>query len=251
MGDTTLVLGFHAIRVRLRHDPASVRKIYVRDGRRDARMRSLVEQARGHGIAVHAVDAGRLDALAGSAKHQGVVAVAEPAEGSGDLGSILRALSEAPLILVLDGVQDPHNLGACLRSADAFGAHAVVAPRDRAAGLSPAASKAASGAAATVPYLPVVNLARTLENLKAEGIWLVGTAADAETELSEAPLAGPLALVLGGEGAGLRALTRKLCDVLVRIPMRGTVESLNVSATAAICLYETRRQRDEQADRRG
>jgi 23S rRNA (guanosine2251-2'-O)-methyltransferase len=172
-----------------------------------------------------------------------VAALAEPVKLAHDLDELLDDLSEPALLLILDGVTDPHNLGACLRSADAFGAHAVLAPKDRAAPLNATAIKAASGAADHVPFIPVTNLARTLRELKDKGVFIVGADQDGVQNVTDADLTGPVALVLGAEGTGLRRLTREHCDVLVRIPMYGQVESLNVSVSAGVCLFEARRQR--------
>lgn len=234
--------GFHAVTARLRASPASVRAIYLSATRQDRRARELVERARSVGVTVHPVDEARLVALAGNAKHQGVVAVVDTAVEQRTLAEILDGLAEPALLLTLDGVTDPHNLGACLRSADAFGAQAVIVPKDRAAGLTAAAAKAASGAADSVPLVSVTNLARTLDELKARGVWVLGADCDGES-LFEADLSGPVAWVLGAEGSGLRRLTRESCDRIVTIPMLGAVESLNVSVAAGVCLAETRRQR--------
>jgi 23S rRNA (guanosine2251-2'-O)-methyltransferase len=165
------------------------------------------------------------------------------ARSESDLEALIAGIDGAPFLLILDGVTDPHNLGACLRSADAAGAHAVIAPKDNAVGLTPVAVKVASGAAESVPFVQVTNLARTLDRIKERGIWLIGTADDADATLYETDLQGPLALVLGSEGKGMRRLTRERCDLLLRLPMLGRVESLNVSVTAGICLYEALRQR--------
>lgn len=230
---------------RLRAQPQSVRTIYVSASRRDRRARDLVERAAAAGVAVHAADDRRLAALAGNDKHQGVVAVVDAAPALRTLDEILDASTEPALVLVLDGVTDPHNLGACLRSADAFGAQAVVVPKDRAVGLNATVAKAASGAADTVPLVSVINLVRSLGELKERGVWVVG--ADVEGEnLFEADLSGPIAWVLGAEGSGLRRLTREACDRLVTIPMQGAVESLNVSVAAGVCLFSTRRQRAQR-----
>ena len=220
MSDTRYLTGFHAVTARLRQHPDSVRAIYVVAARHDRRARELIERAEGAGVAVHPVDDKRLDAIAGSDRHQGVVAEVDAALPHRTLDEVLDGLDEPPLLLVLDGVTDPHNLGACLRSADAFGAHAVIVPKDRAVGLNATVAKAASGAADTVPVISVTNLARSLRDLKQRGVW-----------------------VLGAEGTGLRRLTRELCDRIVSIPMLGAVESLNVSVAAGVCLFATRRQR--------
>lgn len=235
--------GFHAVTARLRAHPESVRTIYVAGSRRDRRARELVERAKAAGVTVHAVDEERLAALAGNGKHQGVVALVAAAMPQRTLEEILDDLAEPALLLVLDGVTDPHNLGACLRSADAFGAHAVVVPKDRAVGITATVAKAASGAADTVPVITVTNLARSLRQIKDRGVWLLGADAAGEESLFDADLSGPLAWVLGAEGAGLRRLTREQCDRIVSIPLSGTVESLNVSVAAGVCLFATRRQR--------
>ena len=240
---TKVLFGFHAVTVRLKTAPESITEIHVDATRRDARMRQFVERAQAAGAKLVDSDDQRLIRLAGSPRHQGVVARVTPLTQSHSLDDVLDAVSGAPLVLVLDGVTDPHNLGACLRVADGAGAHAVVAPKDHAVGLNATVAKVASGAAETVPYLMVTNLARTLNELKERDILVVGTSDDAPITLYEADLKGPLALVLGAEGKGLRQLTRKTCDVLVRIPMLGAVESLNVSVASGVCLYEARRQR--------
>jgi 23S rRNA (guanosine2251-2'-O)-methyltransferase len=235
--------GFHAVKGRLKQKADSVREIYVDAQRSDARMRELKAIAEKLGVRLITVDAKRLDGLAGGARHQGVVAMADEMRMPQFIEDVLEALDEPPLLLLLDGVQDPHNLGACLRVADGAGAHAVIAPKDRACGLTASAAKVASGAAETVPYIVVTNLARTMKDLKARGIWLIGTADDAPQSLWQAKLEGALGLVLGAEGEGLRRLTRDTCDHLVSIPMMGSVESLNVSVASGICLYEARRRR--------
>jgi 23S rRNA (guanosine2251-2'-O)-methyltransferase len=234
--------GFHAVTARLRAQPESVRTIYVSASRRDRRARELIERAAAAGVAVHAADEQRLAALAGNDRHQGVVAVVDSVPASRTLDEVLDALNEPALLLVLDGVTDPHNLGACLRSADGFGAHAVVVPKDRAVGMNATVAKAASGAAETVPFLTVTNLARTLAELKERGIWVLGADVGGET-LFDADLSGPIAWVLGAEGSGLRRLTRDSCDRIVTIPMLGAIESVNVSVAAGVCLFATRQQR--------
>ena len=245
MSDVRHLFGFHAVTARLRASPGSVRSIYVAEGRNDRRARELAERAEAAGVSVHAVDDTRLDALAGHGRHQGVVALVSGEVVARTLDEVLDGLSELALLLVLDGVTDPHNLGACLRSADVFGAQAVIVPKDRAAGVSATVAKVASGAMDTVPVLSVTNLARTLRELKDRGVWIIGADASGDESLFDAELAGPLAWVLGAEGAGLRRLTRELCDRLVRIPVQGTVASLNVSVAAGVCLFAARRQRPE------
>jgi 23S rRNA (guanosine2251-2'-O)-methyltransferase len=238
-----LLFGFHAVGVRLKTAAASVNEVHVDVTRRDQRMRQLVERAMAAHVRVVDSDDARLTQLAGTPRHQGVVARVTPLPQTHSLDDLLDTVEGPPLLLVLDGVTDPHNLGACLRVADGAGAHAVVAPKDHAVGLNATVAKVASGAAETVPYLMVTNLARTLNELKERDILVVGTSDDAPITLYEADLKGAVALVLGAEGKGLRQLTRKTCDVLVRIPMHGAVESLNVSVASGVCLYEARRQR--------
>jgi len=240
---TKVLFGFHAVTVRLKTAPASITEIHVDATRRDARMRQFVERARAAGARLVDSDDARLAQLAGTTRHQGVVARVSALKLQHSLDEVLDGVDGAPLVLVLDGVTDPHNLGACLRVADGAGAHAVVAPKDHAVGLNATVAKVASGAAETVPYLMVTNLARTLGELKERDLRVVGTSDDAATTIYDVDLRGPVALVLGAEGAGLRQLTRRSCDELVRIPMAGAVESLNVSVAAGVCLYEALRQR--------
>ena len=241
-----VIFGFHAVGVRLKVAPASIIEVYADPTRRDARMRQFLQRAAEAGVRVIEADAQRLARLAGSAGHQGLAARVHPVELARSLDDLLdgvEAAGTAPLLLVLDGVTDPHNLGACLRVADGAGAHAVIAPKDHAVGISATVAKVASGAAETVPYFMVTNLARTLGELKERSIWIVGTAGEAEQTVYDMDLKVPTALVLGAEGDGMRQLTRKTCDVLARIPMRGAVESLNVSVASGVCLYEALRQR--------
>jgi len=242
MSQRTFIHGFHAVISRLRHHPESIHVIYLDAGRHDQRAREVQRLAELQGVRVIPTEAARIDDMA-HGRSQGVAALAEPVKLAHDLDELLDDLSEPALLLILDGVTDPHNLGACLRSADAFGAHAVLAPKDRAAPLNATAIKAASGAADHVPFIPVTNLARTLRELKDKGVFIVGADQDGVQNVTDADLTGPVALVLGAEGTGLRRLTREHCDVLVRIPMYGQVESLNVSVSAGVCLYEARRQR--------
>lgn len=241
----SLVYGLHAVRAVLARRPGDVLRLQVAAARDDARVRELRELAAARGVKVQRADAASLDAATGGAVHQGVVAEVRPSAplNENSLLDLLTGAGERPLVLVLDGVSDPHNLGACLRTADAAGATAVVAPRDRAAGLSPVVRKVAAGAAETVPFAQVTNLARTLRDLKEAGLWIAGLAGDGEKDLYAADLRGPLALVLGSEGRGLRRLTREACDFSLSLPMQGTVASLNVSVAAGIALYEARRQR--------
>ncbi len=243
MSELQLIHGFHAVTSRLRQREGLVREIYIDAARRDQRARDLLALAESRGVRVIPVDAKRLDGMAGQARHQGVVAKVEPVRMPTHIEDVLEELTEPPLLLLLDGVTDPHNLGACLRVADAMGVHAVIAPKDHAVGLNATVAKVASGAADSVPYLMVTNLARTMRELKDRGIWLVGADEHAENDLYQIKLDGPLGWVLGAEGGGLRRLTRETCDELARIPMLGSVESLNVSVSAGICLSEARRQR--------
>ncbi len=243
------LFGFHAITVRLKTAPQTLIELHIDAARRDPRMRQFIERARQVGVMPIESDDQRLGKLAGTQRHQGVVAKVEAVSFSHSLDDTLDAVVGDPLLLVLDGVTDPHNLGACLRVADGAGANAVIAPKDHAVGVNATVAKVASGAADTVPYFMVTNLARTLNELKERDIRIIGTAADAEQSLYELDLSGPLALVLGAEGSGMRQLTARTCDARVRLPMRGAVESLNVSVASAICLYEALRQRQQRAPR--
>jgi 23S rRNA (guanosine2251-2'-O)-methyltransferase len=243
MSSAKVLFGFHAVGVRLRTAPKSIVELYVEGSRRDARMRQFLQKAQEAGLRPIEADALRLARLAGSAGHQGVVARVEPLPVTSSLDDLLDAVQGPPLLLVLDGVTDPHNLGACLRVADGAGAHAVIAPKDHAVGINATVAKVASGAAETVPYFMVTNLARTLGELKERSIWCLGLSDEATQTLYQSDLKTATALVLGAEGTGLRQLTRKTCDALVSIPMLGAVESLNVSVASGICLYEAVRQR--------
>ncbi len=241
------LFGFHAVGVRIKTAPKSVFEVFYDVQRRDARMRQFTDRARDSGIKLVESDGLRLAKMCGSHGHQGVVARVDALAQVTSLDELLENLESSgvknPLLLVLDGVTDPHNLGACLRVADGAGAHAVIAPKDHAAGISAIVSKVASGAAETMPYFMVTNLARTLGELKERNIWCIGTSDDAEKTIYDVDLTGPIALVLGAEGEGMRQLTRKTCDQLVSIPMHGAVESLNVSVASGVCLYEALRQR--------
>ncbi|HUQ26896.1 MAG TPA: 23S rRNA (guanosine(2251)-2'-O)-methyltransferase RlmB [Burkholderiales bacterium] len=237
-----VVFGFHAVLARLRSEPASVIEIFLDEGRNDGRGKDLSAIAERSGVRLMRVPTKRLDGIAGGGRHQGVVARVEVKSLSHSVDEIVENV-EKPLLLVLDGVTDPHNLGACLRVANAAGANAVIAPKDRAAGISPAVSKVASGAAEATPYVMVTNLARTLAELKERNIWIVGADERAEKTLYQADLPDSIAWVLGAEGEGMRRLTRESCDLLVRIPMQGEVESLNVSVSAGVCLFESVRRR--------
>lgn len=240
---TRLIYGFHAVTAKLRHDPESVREIVIDASRQDARARDLLKHAELQGVRVIAADGKRLDGMAPGARHQGVIARLEGGRKVLHLDDVLDTLEEPAFLLVLDGVTDPRNLGACLRVADAAGVHAVIAPRDRSAGLTDVAVKTACGAAESVPYITVTNLARTLRELQEREIWVVGTAGEAEHDLYAADWPQATAWVMGAEGEGMRRLTRETCDQLVSIPMHGSVESLNVSVAAGVCLFEARRRR--------
>jgi len=243
MSAPKVLFGFHAVGVRLKTAPQSILEIYVDVSRKDARMRQFLEKTNEAGVRLVEADGMRLAKLAGSHGHQGVAARVEALAQVHSLDDLLDQVSGPPLLLVLDGVTDPHNLGACLRVADGAGAHAVIAPKDHAAGINATVAKVASGAAETMPYFMVTNLARTLGELKERSIWCIGTSDDAPKTIYQVDLKGPTALVLGAEGQGMRQLTRKTCDELVGIPMRGAVESLNVSVASGVCLYEAVRQR--------
>jgi 23S rRNA (guanosine2251-2'-O)-methyltransferase len=241
-----VVFGFHAVLARLRADPSSVVEIFLDETRNDARGKDLAAAAERAGVRLMRVPTKRLDGFYGGGRHQGVVARVAVKSLGETLDDVLQGI-EKPLLLVLDGVTDPHNLGACLRVANAAGAHAVIAPKDRAAGITPAVSKVASGAAEATPYLMVTNLARTLGELKEREVWIVGADERATQTLYEADLPPAIAWVLGAEGEGMRRLTRENCDLLVRIPTAGDVESLNVSVSAGICLFESVRRRSPRA----
>jgi 23S rRNA (guanosine2251-2'-O)-methyltransferase len=240
-----ILAGFHAVSARLRHAPETIEALYVDARRRDGRMAQLQQRAAELKVKIVAADADRLRGLAGEAPHQGVVAVATHLDESLSLDDVVNDVGPGTLLLLLDGVTDPRNLGACLRVADAAGVQAVIVPRDRSAGMTPAALKAAAGAAEAVPLIAVTNLARAMDDLRDAGVRLVGAAGEAGQSLFDLDLTGPLAWVLGAEGTGLRRLTRERCAALARIPIRGQVESLNVSAATGICLYEAVRQRRE------
>jgi len=245
MNEEAIVFGLHAVRTLLQQRPERASVLIVQKGREDARVSEVTKLAQAAGIKIEWRDARELDRLATGDRHQGVCIRMKSSDvlGEGALDELLDRASSPPLLLVLDGVQDPHNLGACLRTADAAGVTAVIVPRDRAAGLSPTVRKVASGAAETVPLIQVVNLARTLRWLKERDVWIVGTDDQAPKSLFQTSLTGPLAVVLGAEGPGLRRLTKEHCDALISIPMRGVVESLNVSVATGVVLYEALRQR--------
>ena len=244
MSQSSFIHGFHAIIAKLRHQPEAILEIFIDAERNDARARDLLRHAELQGVRVMPVDGKRLAGMSGgNMRHQGVVARVSGEMRHVSLDDVLDTLEEPAFLLVLDGIQDPHNLGACLRVSDAVGAHAVIAPKDRAVGLTQTAIKVASGAAESVPYITVTNLARTLRELKERDIWVVGTDAEGKDDLYSAQWPAATAWVLGAEGDGLRRLTRVTCDQLVTIPMLGSVQSLNVSVATGVCLYEARRRR--------
>ncbi len=242
MSGTRVAAGFHAVLSSLRADPAAVTEIYLDSDRDDARARDVIVAADKAGVRLLRVPAQRLDGLHGG-RHQGVIAHVRLGTRFNSLDDLLDGIADPPLLLVLDGITDPHNLGACLRVADAAGVHAVIAPKDRAAGIGATVSKVASGAAEVVPYFMVTNLARTLAELKERDIWIIGTDERAEQGLYDADWPAATAWVFGAEGEGMRRLTRERCDLLVHIPMGGSVASLNVSVASGVCLFEARRRR--------
>jgi len=246
MAKAKQLFGFHAVQSRMRQNSISIQELYIDQDRIDPRMKDLLAMAKDHGIRVRQVERDRLDGMTGNARHQGVVAqINDDPMPYKDIDDILDAdLDEPPFLLILDGVSDPHNLGACLRVADAMGVHAVIAPKDRAVGINATVRKVASGAAETVPFLAVTNLARTIKKIKDYGVFVIGTTMDAKGTLHNTKLDGPIAMVLGAEGSGIRRLTAEHCDDLITIPMFGTVESMNVSVATGMCLYEVRRQRE-------
>lgn len=240
-----LIFGFHSVEAILAKEPERFLEIYALKGREDKRLNPVIDQARKFGISVQFMQRKALDNKANGEQHQGIIANVKAARmyNEKDLDEII-AREETPFLLVLDGITDPHNLGACLRSADAAGVHAIIVPKDKSAKLNGTARKVACGAAETVPLVQVTNLARTLREIKDAGVWVVGTAGETDTELFDANLTGPMAIVMGAEGDGMRRLTREHCDLLVKIPMAGTVSSLNVSVATGICLFEVLRQRN-------
>lgn len=246
MSKQETVYGLHAVQAVLTSTPERVLSLMVLQGREDKRLKTILQIAKTHGISVQSTARKKLDALVGDENnHQGVVALCRPGEIHDEvfLFELLESLTEPAFLLILDGVTDPHNLGACMRSAEAAGVHAVIAPKDNASGLNPTARKVACGAAEILPFIPVTNLARTMTQLKDKGIWLHGAAGEATISLYNADLKGSVGLVMGAEGEGLRRLTREKCDHLLSIPMSGTVSSLNVSVATGICLFEAVRQR--------
>ncbi|HLR82457.1 MAG TPA: 23S rRNA (guanosine(2251)-2'-O)-methyltransferase RlmB [Paenalcaligenes sp.] len=245
---TQNLLGFHAVRARMQQAPDTIVQVFYDAKRRDRRKQQLIDLLQQANVEITPTNKAELDSLAQGGRHQGIVAIAQQLTLATDVFTLLDELADQevlPFLLILDGVTDPHNLGACLRTADAAGVHAVIAPKDRAVGLTPVVRRVACGAAETVPYIQVTNLARTMRALKERDIWLYGTDDQAEQHLHEVDLKGQaMAWVMGAEGEGLRRLTKETCDALVQIPMRGQVESLNVSVATALCLYERVRQQE-------
>ncbi|MES2218124.1 MAG: 23S rRNA (guanosine(2251)-2'-O)-methyltransferase RlmB [Pseudomonadota bacterium] len=240
----TYVFGHHAVAALLEKQPERVVHLYVQKERHDQKIQQLLELANRAELITEEVSRQELDKLTGNAVHQGIAALCHKPKtySEADLAILLEQHAK-PFLLVLDGVQDPHNLGACLRSADAAGVHAVIVPKDKSASLTPTVSKVACGAAETIPFIQVTNLARTMRYLKEQGVWLYGAAGEAKQSVFQTDLSGPLAMVLGAEGEGLRRLTREHCDILLNIPMQGSVSSLNVSVATGIFLFEALRQR--------
>ena len=248
MSQLEKIYGVHAVEALLRHHPKRVKQVWLADSRSEPRVQALLELAAQNRVSVGQAERREMDAWV-EGVHQGVVAEVSPSQvwGEAMLEELLDRTEGAPLILVLDGVTDPHNLGACLRTADAAGALAVVVPTDKSATLTPAVRKVACGAAEVIPLVAVTNLARTLEKLQQRGLWVVGTAGEAEQELYQQDLTGPTILIMGAEGKGMRRLTREHCDFLVKLPMAGSVSSLNVSVATGVCLFEAVRQRQAKA----
>ncbi len=244
----SIICGVHAVESALRNDTENLGQIWLDKRSRNDRLKKLEKMAEENGMRVFLIDEDKLDKMAGNNRHQGIVAEYYKLKAwtENDFYDMLDGMTDPPFLLVLDGVTDPHNLGACLRTAEGAGVHAVIAPKDNAASITPTVRKVASGAAEIIPFIPVTNLARTLETLKSRGIWLTGTSDKAKQTLYQADLKGPMALVMGAEGAGIRRLTEESCDYLISIPMAGQVSSLNVSVATGVCLYEALRQRNSK-----
>ncbi|MGS0680435.1 23S rRNA (guanosine(2251)-2'-O)-methyltransferase RlmB [Shewanella sp. 125m-7] len=239
-----MTFGLHAVEAVLKNSPERVIEMWVLQGRDDARLTQILAMAAEWGVSVQYASRKALDDKSEGGQHQGVVAKVKPAKilNDNDLSAMLEK-TDVPFLLILDGVTDPHNLGACLRNADAAGVHGVIVPKDNSVGLTPVVSKVACGAAEVVPLYQVTNLARTMRSLQEKGIWIIGAAGEADCEIYQASLTGPLAIAMGAEGKGLRRLSRESCDTLVSIPMAGSVSSLNVSVATGVCLFEAVRQR--------
>ena len=245
MSKSELIYGMHAVDALLEKQPERVIEIYALKGRDDERLNSIIAKAREWGVSVQFMQRKALDDKSAGEQHQGIIARVKAARilTDNDLDTCINNLDVPPFLLILDGVTDPHNLGACLRSADAAGVHAVIVPKDNSASLTPVVRKVACGAAESIPLIHVTNLARTMRSLQDKGIWIYGTAGEAEQNIYDCKLAGGIALAMGAEGKGLRRLTREHCDELIKLPMAGAVSSLNVSVATGICLFEAVRQR--------
>ncbi|HEY6529625.1 MAG TPA: 23S rRNA (guanosine(2251)-2'-O)-methyltransferase RlmB [Cellvibrionaceae bacterium] len=245
MAKSEYIFGLHAVQSLLKTAPLRVEKLFVLRGRDDQRVQKILQMAQGQGIAWEWQTRKEMDARSAEGNHQGIIAVAKPGQLHDEtfLYQLVEEAGEPILLLILDGVTDPHNLGACLRSADAVGVQAVIIPKDNSAGLTETARKVACGAADSVPLVSVTNLARCLQKLQELGVWLVGTCGDASETIYELKLTGNIALIMGAEGSGMRRLTREHCDYLAHIPMCGSVSSLNVSVATGVCLFEALRQR--------
>ena len=244
MSKQVLIYGIHAVKAALHKDAATVVELLLAPARNNRRIDSIRDIARQAGVTIRQVSADELEFLCEGERHQGVAAHIQGAQQAASLELLLQTI-EQPLLLVLDGVQDPHNLGACLRTADAAGVDAVIVPQDKAVGLTPVVRKVACGAAETMPFYQVTNLARTLRMLQQAGVWLIGADERGDSDLYATDLKGPVALVMGAEGKGLRRLTREHCDVMISVPMAGQVSSLNVSVATGVCLFEVVRQRGD------
>lgn len=240
-----LIFGYHSVISMLSHTPKHVVNIYLQSKKHDEHCEEILKFAKTHQIPLKYLARDRLGEMVYHANHQGIVAEVNRAGDytESDLKVILEKIDTVPLLLILDGIQDPHNLGACLRTANAAGVHAVIAPKDRACGLTPTVYKVASGAVELTPFIQVTNLARTIRMLKEMNIWIYGATEDAKQDIYQIDLKGPAALVFGAEGEGLRHLTRELCDFVIKIPMYGIVSNLNVSVATGVCLFEAIRQR--------
>ena len=246
MSENKIICGFHSITSRIRLDVNSVKDIYLDEARNDARMADLMKLIKLHDINFHLSSKNRLDGMIPNSKHQGVIAsIMEVKQKYITVEDILEEGADEPLLfLILDGIEDPHNLGACFRVADAMGVHAIICPKDNAVGVNATVRKVACGGAESVPFIAVTNIGRTIRYLKENGLFVIGTDGDSDKDIYQENLSGPIAIVLGSEGKGMRRLTRELCDTLISIPMHGQVESLNVSVASGICLSEIRRQRN-------
>jgi 23S rRNA (guanosine2251-2'-O)-methyltransferase len=242
-----IIFGLHAVTALLNKQPERIIHLYVYEDRKDKKLETLLQLARKRGLEIKAVSRQELDRMTHEGNHQGVAAMCHATQtySENNLAELLQQLTVPPFLLLLDGVQDPHNLGACFRTADAAGVHAIIAPKDKAVGITPVVSKVACGATETVPFVQVTNLARAMEQIKEAGVWLYGADADATESLYQTKLTGAIGMVMGAEGSGLRRLTRELCDVLLKIPMTGSVSSLNVSVATGIFLFEAVRQRSK------